>query len=106
MRKILLVAPLLLLGACSRSEMPPLHMEVQAQAAVPVPSFHQTIRDAMPFPKILPASLFTDPRQKRVYEIANRIPGVLAQQPCYCYCDKGHGHKGLLDCHKDSHSAG
>jgi hypothetical protein len=30
---------------------------------------------------------------------------VLAQQPCYCYCD-GYGHGSLLDCYASYHGAG
>jgi len=43
----------------------------------------------------LPATLapaqFTDPSIKEAYAVALRIPHVLAQQPCYCWCSKiGH----------------
>jgi len=106
MRPYVLVAAMALLASCSRTETPPsLHAEVQAQAE-PVPNFYQSARDAMPFPKILSALSFQDPKARRVYAIAASIPAVLAQQPCYCHCDRGHGHKGLLDCHRDAHSAG
>lgn len=101
MRHILWLVPLCLLTSCGDIE--PVAAQGPQQQ---VPNFYQNVRDAMPFPKILPPTVFRDPRQIRVYEIAARIPGVLAQQPCYCYCDKGHGHKGLLDCHRDAHSAG
>jgi len=30
---------------------------------------------------------------------------VLAQQPCYCWCDK-FGHASLLDCFATEHGAG
>jgi len=76
-----------------------------AENQQPVPAHFENERDAQPLPKTLAASMFGDPRLARIYEIAERIPAVLAQQPCYCYCDRGHGHRSLLDCQRDNHSA-
>jgi hypothetical protein len=70
-----------------------------------IPPYHASARAAMPFPKTLPPETFPRPLLQKVYRIAQEIPGVLAQQPCYCRCNRV-GHKGLLDCHRDSHSAG
>jgi hypothetical protein len=51
-----------------------------------VPVHYDRAGDAMPFPATLePASL-------------------LAQQPCYCYCQRK-GHRSLLDCFKTDHAA-
>ena len=72
----------------------------------PIPAHYQSAGDAQPLPKTLAASVFSDPKLARIYEIAERIPEILAQQPCYCYCDRGHGHRSLLDCQRDNHSAG
>ena len=69
-----------------------------------VPPFHESAEAAMPFPKTLSPSWIGAPVARRAYAIAQQIPGVLAQQPCYCWCDR-HGHGSLLDCHKDKHSA-
>lgn len=44
------------------------------------------------------------PFQSRAYELAAKIPGVLYQQPCYCYCDRM-GHKSLRSCFEDTHGA-
>ena len=76
------------------------------QAAKPVPAYYKSAAEAMPLPKTLPPSMFPHPVIAKAYRIAQEIPEVLAQQPCYCHCSEGHGHKGLLDCHKDNHSAG
>ncbi len=58
----------------------------------------------------LPATLdpasFTTGYIAHSYRVAKEIPEVLAEQPCYCYCDSGFGHGSLLDCHVDDHSAG
>ena len=35
------------------------------------------------------------PFQSHAYELAAKIPAVLYQQPCYCYCDRGMGHNSL-----------
>lgn len=43
--------------------------------------------------------------QKHVYALAAKIPRVLHQQPCYCYCDRGHGHNSLHSCFESDHGA-
>ena len=49
----------------------------------------------------MPSILF----QTHAYELAAKIPGVLHQQPCYCYCDRGMGHNSLHSCFEDTHGA-
>lgn len=71
----------------------------------PVPPYYESEAAAKPFPKTLPPQTFPHPLLQKVYKIAMEIPGVLAQQPCYCHCNRM-GHKGLLACHVDTHSAG
>lgn len=72
---------------------------------VRVPHFHARLEDALPLPQIMPASNFSIPVVARAYRIAARIPDVLAQQPCYCWCDQM-GHGSLVDCFATSHGAG
>jgi len=77
------------------------------QAVPPIPAYHRSAKDAKPFPALLPASQFARyPVVARAYEIAHEIPEVLAQQPCYCYCDREFGHTSLLDCFTSTHTAG
>ena len=77
------------------------------QSAQPVPPYHKSAEDAKPLPRLLPASAFSDrPLVAKAYQIANEIPLVIAQQPCYCHCDKEYGHGSLLDCFASSHTAG
>jgi hypothetical protein len=45
------------------------------------------------------------PVQKHAYVLAAKIPRVLHQQPCYCYCDRGHGHNSLHSCFESEHGA-
>jgi hypothetical protein len=44
------------------------------------------------------------PYQTHAYELAGKIPGVLHQQPCYCYCDRM-GHNSLHSCYENTHGA-
>ena len=45
------------------------------------------------------------PYQTHAYELAAKIPKVLYQQPCYCYCDRGMGHTSLHSCFSGTHGA-
>ncbi|MGA2003475.1 MAG: CYCXC family (seleno)protein [Terriglobales bacterium] len=45
------------------------------------------------------------PYQIHAYELAAKIPDVIYQQPCYCYCDRGMGHKSLHSCFSGTHGA-
>jgi hypothetical protein len=44
------------------------------------------------------------PYQAHAYELASKIPTVLHQQPCYCYCDRM-GHNSLHSCFENTHGA-
>lgn len=44
------------------------------------------------------------PYQTHAYDLAVKIPVVLHQQPCYCYCDRM-GHNSLHSCFEDTHGA-
>jgi Protein of unknown function with PCYCGC motif len=44
------------------------------------------------------------PYQTHAYELASKIPTVLHQQPCYCYCDRM-GHNSLHSCYENTHGA-
>ena len=105
MRLLLLIAATVSLLSCSTDNTAVAQAEKPADEP-PVPAHYQSEREAQPLPKTLSAKLFSDPKMARIYEIAQRIPAILAQQPCYCYCDRGHGHRSLLDCQRDDHSAG
>ena len=71
-----------------------------------VPPYYESADAAKPFPQLLPAGYFQrTPLVERAYRVAAEMPGVLAQQPCYCYCDK-FGHHSLLDCYASNHAAG
>ena len=42
--------------------------------------------------------------QVHAYEFASKIPNVIYQQPCYCYCDRI-GHSSLHSCYESTHAA-
>lgn len=78
-----------------------------ATASAPdTPHYFADPEKAKPYPKTLDPKNFQDPAVRAAYAVAQRIPDVLVQQPCYCYCDQGFGHGSLLHCHIDDHSAG
>ncbi len=45
------------------------------------------------------------PYQTHAYELAAKIPKVIFQQPCYCYCDRSMGHTSLHSCFSGTHGA-
>jgi hypothetical protein len=47
---------------------------------------------------------FQNPYQVHAYELAEKIPSVLHQLPCYCYCERL-GHKSLRTCYETTHGA-
>ena len=47
---------------------------------------------------------FEYPYQVHAYELAAKIPGVINQLPCYCYCERI-GHKSLHTCFESDHGA-
>ncbi len=62
--------------------------------------------DALP---ILPkdqlwGEAFQYPYQVQSYELAAKIPSVLYQMPCYCYCERI-GHNSLHTCFESTHGA-
>lgn len=75
-----------------------------AATSGPVPAYFARVEDAMPLPPTLDPAQFKKPSIRAAYQVAREIPGVLAQQPCYCYCER-QGHRGLLDCFRTEHAA-
>jgi multidrug efflux pump subunit AcrA (membrane-fusion protein) len=69
-----------------------------------VPPFYEGVEAAGPLPPTLSPEQFQSRLVARAYRLAGRIPEVLAQQPCYCWCDK-FGHGSLLDCFATDHGA-
>jgi hypothetical protein len=47
----------------------------------------------------------TAPAQKESYKAAVKASAAIYQMPCYCYCDRGHGHTSLRSCFESAHGA-
>lgn len=110
-RGSLLLITTLLLGACGSSTSQTSnsgHQHADQAAAAPtprIPAFISNLAEAGPLPKALDPRQFSDPPVVKAYTYAGQNPEIFAQQPCYCYCDTGEGHKGLLDCFATTHGA-
>lgn len=70
--------------------------EVPAYNAAP-PSKGQKL------PPIMSGVQFSQPVQQKAYKVAARNAAVLHQLPCYCYCDRNHGHNSLHSCFESDH---
>jgi hypothetical protein len=78
---------------------------LQAQAELTgrsVPPYYKDVRGVQ-VPRTLRPDRFTVPKTRSSYQVAARIPKVLMQLPCYCWCDRI-DHKSLLDCFVDEHA--
>jgi hypothetical protein len=76
----------------------------QSAAEEAVPAFHAHAPQGE-LPATMDPGLFTDPVVQNAYAVAAKIKKALYQQPCYCHCDREHGHKSLLDCFASKHGA-
>ena len=76
-----------------------------AQANRGTPHYFSTADAARPLPQTLDPAAFSSREIAAAYQTAKDIPEVLAQQPCYCYCDRRKGHRSLLDCFASRHAA-
>jgi len=63
-----------------------------------------------PLPPLMAGKQITGPYfahsyQVTAYQMANKIPNVLYQIPCYCRCDRAMGHNSLHSCFEGTHGA-
>ena len=74
------------------------------QSSVPQVPAYQTVEAAINLaPTLNPTEFYG--KTKEAYAAAKAIPKTLAQLPCYCYCDRGFGHKSLHSCFVDDHAS-
>ena len=126
MKKILIVAPILLVIAFAMFELRSSRKQNGA-AATPAPNAdqrpptattmahnHEAIMripahyDIAPPLNTLRGTLAPELFAGNVqlaYRAAQEIPQTLAQLPCYCHCDMNKGHKSLHSCFEDEHGA-
>jgi len=111
LRANLLIATAFLMAACNSPATQTSHSDHQragqasANPTPRVPAFITDLAAAGPLPAVLDPKQFTDPPVVKAYTYARQNPEIFAQQPCYCHCDTGEGHKGLLDCFATTHGA-
>jgi hypothetical protein len=55
--------------------------------------------------KDLAAAGMIAPSQTASYRAAALASAVVYQMPCYCYCDRAHGHASLRSCFESTHGA-
>ncbi len=76
-----------------------------------VPAFHAAVpAKGATLPPILTLAQLADagltqPAQKESYKAAVKASRAIYQMPCYCYCDRGHGHTSLRSCFESAHGA-
>ncbi len=75
-----------------------------------IPAYNARPAAKAKLPAILPAAQLPPeyikyPYQSHAYVLAAKIPRVIYQQPCYCYCDRGHGHTSLHSCFESPHGS-
>ena len=76
----------------------------QHAATTRVPAYQHSVQSLAMLPPTMRPELF-EGNVRRAYQVALDIPKTLAQLPCYCHCDRGHGHKSLHSCFIDEHGA-
>ena len=124
MKKLILLLTVLLVGSCNSTQQStpqpttvadsshhhsasPSAATASAKPTPDLPAFFKNAESLpQPLPPTLPPEKFTNEQIKKAYQVAREIPATLAQLPCFCYCDKGFGHKSLHSCYEDDHSAG
>jgi Protein of unknown function with PCYCGC motif len=79
-------------------------MQASTSPTPRIPAHYKDAKSAQPLaPTLDPQQFFGQARA--AYQVAREIPETLAQLPCYCYCDEGHGHKSLHTCFETDHSS-
>lgn len=77
-------------------------LSVEANTAVP--AHYETAPPRSSLAPTLAPEKFTGKAQE-AYRVVREKPQLIAQLPCYCYCDRGFGHKSLHSCFVDDHAA-
>lgn len=80
----------------SQAEVPAFHDKAPARGA---------ILPAILTEKQLSDGGYTMAPQKQAYRAAAKAPAIMYQLPCYCYCDRHHGHTSLHSCFETTHGA-
>lgn len=103
MKTFLAIAALLCAGAITQAQFA--NQPVQIPAFHPQPPNKGEVLPAVLTEKQLADQGMTQPAQVASYKAAAKLPSVMYQLPCYCYCDRGHGHTSLHSCFESTHGA-
>ena len=77
---------------------------LSVEANTVVPAHYETAPPRSSLAPTLAPEKFTGKTQE-AYRVVREVPQLIAQLPCYCYCDRGFGHKSLHSCYVDDHAA-
>jgi len=80
------------------------HPEAASSHAKSIPAHYETEPPRISLAATLDPAKFSG-KTRDAYRIAREAPQLIAQLPCYCYCDRGLGHKSLHSCYVDDHAA-
>ncbi len=105
MKHFLCVAAIVLAAAMT-------HAQGAGQPQPQTPAFHTAapakgteLPPILTLAQLADAGAPTQPAQKESYKAAVKASAALYQMPCYCYCDRGHGHTSLRSCFESAHGA-
>jgi Protein of unknown function with PCYCGC motif len=79
--------------------------QASGSSSEPTPAFHAQPPDGE-LPPTMEPTIYSDKLVFNAYVVAGRVKTVLYQQPCFCHCDRAHGHGSLLDCFVGRHGSG
>jgi hypothetical protein len=80
------------------------HSSAPASSTKSVPAHYETEPARSSLAPTLAPERFTGKTQD-AYRVVREAPQLIAQLPCYCYCDRGFGHQSLHSCFVDDHAA-
>ena len=101
MKRLIQTLTVLLITIAAYAQFPSADMDL--------PAYHATAPKTAQKPLLsgdqLTGPYFPHQYQVMAYEMAQRVPGVLYQLPCYCRCDRELGHGSLRSCFEGTHAA-
>jgi hypothetical protein len=80
------------------------HPAAASSEAKAIPAHYESEPARISLAPTLDPEKFTS-KTRDAYRIVRDAPQLIAQLPCYCYCDRGFGHKSLHSCYVDEHAA-
>jgi hypothetical protein len=97
--------PSISVATTSISTLVPMQMpiaEPNNQTVARTPAYEKTLPNLTTLRPTLSPGAFTG-NVRLAYQAAQEIPQTLAQLPCYCHCDRAHGHASLHSCFESEH---